>query len=412
MAYRPARYPSNSSCSSSRPATAVSDRRCPTAVHSAHEAEAVPRRPVCDRASAALSSLRLRRSSAARARRRQGANVAPFQGHFAPPGSDGVHVAARGVRCAAATKRALVEEDRLASVHAVNMSNSGRETRQQAHPRLDLRHVRGLGPLRDSIGPAGAGALRVGHAAGRAPPGRGARAGRGRGVARRRAGARAPAHRVRERARGRCARSMGMARRAAGRPPRALRGRLGARRPHEGQRGRPRPPRERRLARALLHLRSGLRRGGRRDGARRGDRAVRVARGGASLRQGERDQHGHDDPGARRAERPARDGVRRAARRPPDAQAHGQGAADRRGPARRAARAEPARRARPARDRDQRHVREPGRGPRARRLGETSARIAMLEQLRHADRLTTVGKLASGIAHELGTPLNVVSGRA
>ena len=33
-------------------------------------------------------------------------------------------------------------------------------------------------------------------------------------------------------------------------------------------------------------------------------------------------------------------------------------------------------------------------------------------QLRHADRLTTVGKLASGIAHELGTPLNVVGGRA
>src|SRR5262249_4364200 len=32
--------------------------------------------------------------------------------------------------------------------------------------------------------------------------------------------------------------------------------------------------------------------------------------------------------------------------------------------------------------------------------------------LRHADRLNTVGKLASGIAHELGTPLNVVSGRA
>jgi signal transduction histidine kinase len=36
----------------------------------------------------------------------------------------------------------------------------------------------------------------------------------------------------------------------------------------------------------------------------------------------------------------------------------------------------------------------------------------MLDQLRHADRLNTVGKLASGIAHELGTPLNVVSGRA
>ncbi len=43
---------------------------------------------------------------------------------------------------------------------------------------------------------------------------------------------------------------------------------------------------------------------------------------------------------------------------------------------------------------------------------EGSARIAALEQLRHADRLMTVGKLASGIAHELGTPLNVVGMRA
>ena len=43
---------------------------------------------------------------------------------------------------------------------------------------------------------------------------------------------------------------------------------------------------------------------------------------------------------------------------------------------------------------------------------ETAARIATLEQLRHVDRLTTVGKLASGVAHELGTPLNVVSARA
>lgn len=43
---------------------------------------------------------------------------------------------------------------------------------------------------------------------------------------------------------------------------------------------------------------------------------------------------------------------------------------------------------------------------------ETEARIAALEQLRHADPLRTVGGLASGIAHELGTPLNVVSGRA
>jgi two-component system NtrC family sensor kinase len=45
-------------------------------------------------------------------------------------------------------------------------------------------------------------------------------------------------------------------------------------------------------------------------------------------------------------------------------------------------------------------------------LNETDARLRALEQLRHADRLATVGKLASGVAHELGTPLNVVSARA
>jgi signal transduction histidine kinase len=39
---------------------------------------------------------------------------------------------------------------------------------------------------------------------------------------------------------------------------------------------------------------------------------------------------------------------------------------------------------------------------------ESEARIAMLEQLRHADRLLTVGRLASGVAHEMGTPLNVI----
>jgi signal transduction histidine kinase len=43
---------------------------------------------------------------------------------------------------------------------------------------------------------------------------------------------------------------------------------------------------------------------------------------------------------------------------------------------------------------------------------ETTARIAAIDQLRHADRLATVGKLAAGIAHALGTPLNVVAGRA
>lgn len=43
---------------------------------------------------------------------------------------------------------------------------------------------------------------------------------------------------------------------------------------------------------------------------------------------------------------------------------------------------------------------------------EANARIAALEQLRHAERLAAIGRLATGIAHELGTPLNVVAGRA
>jgi signal transduction histidine kinase len=43
---------------------------------------------------------------------------------------------------------------------------------------------------------------------------------------------------------------------------------------------------------------------------------------------------------------------------------------------------------------------------------ETAKRMATLEQLRHADRLRTVGTLASGIAHELGTPLAVIAMRA
>ncbi|MBI4818216.1 MAG: HAMP domain-containing histidine kinase [Deltaproteobacteria bacterium] len=43
---------------------------------------------------------------------------------------------------------------------------------------------------------------------------------------------------------------------------------------------------------------------------------------------------------------------------------------------------------------------------------ETAARVAAVEQLRHADRLTAVGRMAAGIAHELGTPLNVIVGHA
>jgi two-component system, NtrC family, sensor kinase len=44
--------------------------------------------------------------------------------------------------------------------------------------------------------------------------------------------------------------------------------------------------------------------------------------------------------------------------------------------------------------------------------GDTQQRMHALEQLRATDRLATVGNLAAGVAHELGTPLGVVAGRA
>jgi two-component system NtrC family sensor kinase len=40
------------------------------------------------------------------------------------------------------------------------------------------------------------------------------------------------------------------------------------------------------------------------------------------------------------------------------------------------------------------------------------AHIAALEQLRHSDRVATLGRLASSVAHELGNPLNVIELRA
>ena len=43
---------------------------------------------------------------------------------------------------------------------------------------------------------------------------------------------------------------------------------------------------------------------------------------------------------------------------------------------------------------------------------QADAKMHALSQLRHADRLATVGRLAAGLAHELGTPLNVVQARA
>lgn len=43
---------------------------------------------------------------------------------------------------------------------------------------------------------------------------------------------------------------------------------------------------------------------------------------------------------------------------------------------------------------------------------ENLARLKTLEQLRHTEKLSTIGQIAAGIAHEIGTPLNVVDGRA
>ncbi len=48
----------------------------------------------------------------------------------------------------------------------------------------------------------------------------------------------------------------------------------------------------------------------------------------------------------------------------------------------------------------------------ARLESETRARIDAVDQVRRADRLVSVGRIAAGLAHELGTPIHVVSERA
>jgi signal transduction histidine kinase len=43
---------------------------------------------------------------------------------------------------------------------------------------------------------------------------------------------------------------------------------------------------------------------------------------------------------------------------------------------------------------------------------EAEERLALERELRHRDRLATVGRLAAGVAHEMGAPLNVIDARA
>jgi signal transduction histidine kinase len=43
---------------------------------------------------------------------------------------------------------------------------------------------------------------------------------------------------------------------------------------------------------------------------------------------------------------------------------------------------------------------------------ENKRRIEAIEQLRHTERLSTLGRLSAGMAHEFGTPLNVIHGRS
>jgi signal transduction histidine kinase len=43
---------------------------------------------------------------------------------------------------------------------------------------------------------------------------------------------------------------------------------------------------------------------------------------------------------------------------------------------------------------------------------ESETKLELERSLRHSEKLATIGQLASGLAHEIGTPLNIISGRA
>jgi signal transduction histidine kinase len=48
----------------------------------------------------------------------------------------------------------------------------------------------------------------------------------------------------------------------------------------------------------------------------------------------------------------------------------------------------------------------------SRLVEEQQEKLKLEKELRHSERLASVGKLAAGLAHEIGTPLNIIGGRA